>query len=87
LQLPSRALLQTAGFLGAQLSMRKVDADIEFQVQTRWQSMEAISGFAGSDVERAVVEPGAIAELISFDQRVEHYEVIEEAGTPSNGTP
>lgn len=76
------ALLQTAGFLGAQLSVRQVDAEIEFQVQTRWQSMEAISRFAGSDVERAVVEPGAIAELLSFDPRVAHYDVIEDAGNP-----
>ena len=75
------ALLETPGFLGAQLSVRKVDADIEFQVQTRWQSIEAIIGFAGHEIEKAVVEPGAIAELLSFDRHVEHYDVIEEEGT------
>ena len=74
------ALLQTAGFLGAQLSARKVDTEIEFQVQSRWQSMEAITGFAGTDIGRAVVEPGAIAELLTFDLHVEHYDVIEELG-------
>ncbi|MER8423872.1 MULTISPECIES: hypothetical protein [unclassified Mesorhizobium] len=80
------ALLQTAGFLGAQLSVRKVDAEIEFQVQTRWQSMEAIGRFAGSDVEKAVVEPGAVAELLSFDPRVCHYDVIEDAGKSSGSS-
>ena len=75
-------LLRTSGFLGAQLSMRKVDADIEIQVLTRWQSMDDISRFAGSDVERAVVEQGAIAELLSFDSRVEHIEVIEVVEKP-----
>jgi heme-degrading monooxygenase HmoA len=80
-------LLRTPGFLGAQLGVRKVDADIEFQVQTRWQSIEAIAGFAGPEIEEAVVEPGAIAELLSFDRHVEHYDVLEEEGISprSNG--
>ena len=39
--------------------------------------MDVIRGFAGSDVDRAVVEPGAVAALVGFDDRVQHYEVIE----------
>ena len=41
--------------------------------------MDAIRAFAGVDVEKAVVEPGAVAALIDFDGRVRHYEVVEEA--------
>jgi hypothetical protein len=37
--------------------------------------MEAIRGFAGSDVERAVVADEAAALLTEFDHRVRHYEV------------
>jgi heme-degrading monooxygenase HmoA len=65
------------GFLGAHLSQRRLDDRIEFLVLTRWISMQAIQGFAGADVAKAVVEPGAVAALLDFDERVQHYEVIE----------
>ena len=65
------------GFLGAHLSQRSVNDKIEYLVLTRWDSMDVIRGFAGDDVDRAVVEPGAVAALIDLDERVQHYEVIE----------
>jgi heme-degrading monooxygenase HmoA len=71
-------LRKLAGFLGADLSRRQLGDQIEFLVVTRWQSMDAIRGFAGADTERAVVEPGAIAALVEFDSAVHHYVVIEE---------
>jgi hypothetical protein len=40
--------------------------------------MDAIWAFAGDDVEKAVVEPGAVAALIDFDASVRHYEVVED---------
>jgi heme-degrading monooxygenase HmoA len=70
-------LRQVPGFLGGHLSQRSVNDKIEYLVLTRWESMDAIRGFAGSDVDRAVVEPGAVATLIDFDDHVQHYEVIE----------
>ena len=39
--------------------------------------MNVIRVFAGNDVDRAVVEPGAVAALVDFNDRVQHYEVIE----------
>jgi heme-degrading monooxygenase HmoA len=71
-------LKRVPGFLGAYLSHRRRDDKIEFVVLTRWQSMQAIQGFAGSNVAKAVVEPGAVAALVDFDKGVQHYEVIEE---------
>jgi heme-degrading monooxygenase HmoA len=71
-------LKRVPGFLGAHLSHRRLDDKIEFLVLTRWQSMEAIQGFAESDVAKAVVEPGAVAALADFDKSVQHYEVIED---------
>jgi heme-degrading monooxygenase HmoA len=76
------ALRDMPGFLGAQLSRRAEGDQIEFLVLTRWQSMEAIRAFAGAAVEKAVVEPGAVAALDDFDDIVRHYEVIEEAPAP-----
>ena len=66
------------GFLGATLVRQVRPDDIEFLVITRWQSMDAIRGFAGDAVGRAVVEPGAVAVLADYDEFVEHYEVVEE---------
>jgi heme-degrading monooxygenase HmoA len=67
------------GFVGAQLSRRQVDDRVEFLVLTRWQSMDSIRGFAGAEIAKAVVEPGAVAALTDFDATVRHYEVVEEA--------
>jgi heme-degrading monooxygenase HmoA len=75
-------LRQIPGFVGAQLSRRQLDDKIEFLVLTRWQSMDAIRGFAGTDVEKAVVEPGAVAALVEFDTTVRHYEALEEVPLP-----
>jgi heme-degrading monooxygenase HmoA len=71
-------LRHVPGFAGAQLAQRQLDDKIEFLVLTRWRSMDAIRAFAGKDVEKAVVEPGAVAALIEFDSHVRHYEVVEE---------
>jgi heme-degrading monooxygenase HmoA len=66
------------GFLGAELMKRESSGEVEFLVQTRWESMEAIRRFAGSDVEKAVVEPEAAAALVDYDRTVTHHEMIEE---------
>jgi heme-degrading monooxygenase HmoA len=73
-------LVRLPGFLGATLSRRVFGESAEFLVLTRWQSMDAVRGFAGADPARAVVEPGAVAALTDFDAEVRHYEVIDEAG-------
>jgi heme-degrading monooxygenase HmoA len=65
-------LRNLTGFIGAHLSQRLFNDKIEYLVLTRWQSMDAIRGFAGSDVSRAVVEPEAAAALIDFDEAVHH---------------
>ena len=54
------------GFLGAHLSQRQMGDRVEFVVLTHWQSMDAIRSFAGASVDKAVVEPGAVAALIDF---------------------
>jgi len=66
------------GFRGACLTQRRAGDFVEFLVLTRWESMDSIRRFAGSDVEKAVVEPAAQAALASFDACVRHYEVLEE---------
>jgi heme-degrading monooxygenase HmoA len=67
------------GFLGATVLRQFRPDDVEYLVISRWRSLEAIRGFAGDNIARAVVEPGAIAALASYDDFVEHYEVVAEA--------
>ena len=71
-------LSKLPGFRGATLSKRQLDGAIEFVVLTRWESLESVKSFAGADLSKAVVEPGAVAALIAFDDTVRHYECIEE---------
>jgi heme-degrading monooxygenase HmoA len=66
------------GFLGAELIQRLVGDQIEFVVLTRWESMNSIVDFAGETLDQAKVDPGAAAALITYDDTVRHYEIIEE---------
>lgn len=67
----------STGFLGAHLSRRQHGDLVEFLVLTRWESLDAIRAFAGDDIGRAVVEPGAVAALVEYDPRVQHYDELE----------
>ena len=71
-------LRELPGFLGAHLCRRNLGQKIEFLVLTKWQSMDAIRAFAGDDAGKAIVEPGGVAALVDFDDRVQHYEAIED---------
>ena len=71
------ALKRIDGFIGATLYRRPLGEEIEYLVLSRWQSLEAIKAFAGSDYARAVVEPEAVAALVSYDATVQHYDIID----------
>ena len=71
------------GYAGAVLLQRDSAQGVEILVLTWWQSLAAIRGFAGRDLERAVVADSARAMLTQFDRRVRHYEVVVE-DTPTN---
>jgi heme-degrading monooxygenase HmoA len=64
------------GYQGAYLLRRDLDGQVELQVLTLWDSLEAISRFAGANLERAVVEPAAQAVLAGYDRTVTHHTVV-----------
>ena len=66
------------GFQGASLLRKDCGTEVEYLVLSRWISMDAVRTFAGNEVDKAVVEPQAVAALIDFDHQVEHYLVVEE---------
>lgn len=65
------------GYRGAYLLRRALTDAIEFVVLTLWASMDAVRRFAGSEPEKAVVDPEAQAVLIDFDKFVTHFEIVE----------
>jgi hypothetical protein len=64
-----------AGHRGAYLLKRAVGDEVEFIAITLWDSLEAIRGFAGETIDRAVVEPEPRAVLSGFDDFVRHFEL------------
>ena len=67
-----------SGFIKASIFSRQVGEGVEFLIVTYWDSMEAIKQFAGPDPDMAVVPDNVKKMMVRFDQKVRHYEVIEE---------
>lgn len=63
------------GFVAAELLTRHHGDEVEIVVISRWRSLEAIAGFAGEDIESAVVAHEAQQLLLSWDRRVRHFTV------------
>jgi uncharacterized protein YciI/heme-degrading monooxygenase HmoA len=68
-------LRRVPGYLGAIVSHRRFESEVEIVVETTWRSLESIRNFAGPDLEAAVVTAEAAALLASFDRRVRHSEI------------
>ncbi len=69
-------LRRVSGYLGATVSLRRAQGEVEIVVETNWRSLDSIRAFAGSDLEAAVVAPEAAALLTSVDRRVQHSEIV-----------
>ncbi|HEV7994308.1 MAG TPA: hypothetical protein VGP25_20960 [Gemmatimonadaceae bacterium] len=59
------------------ITLRRIaEGRAEFVLVTLWDSMDAIRGFAGEDIERAVFYPEDDRFLVARDDRVTHYDVV-----------
>ena len=67
----------TPGNRAAYILQREEGGRTEFVTLTFWNSMDAVRGFAGDQVERAVFYPEDDRFLIERDKTALHYEVIE----------
>ena len=66
------------------LTLRRTVGDrAEFVLLTLWDSMDAIRGFAGADIEQAIFYPEDERFLLERDEHVTHYEVLDQ---PSEST-
>jgi heme-degrading monooxygenase HmoA len=67
----------TAGNRGAWI-LRRTDGDrTEFITLSFWDSLEAIHGFAGDDIDQAVFYPEDDRFLVDRERHVTHYELID----------
>ncbi len=64
------------GFLGARLLKREDVEDCLFVMHSYWDSMEAVRAFAGPEPSKAVIPARARAFLSSYDEVVDHFEVV-----------
>jgi heme-degrading monooxygenase HmoA len=71
-------LTAIAGYRGARLLRRRLPGIIEIVVVTTWDSLDVIRGFAGDDIERAVVHDEAAALFDDYDRTVRHFDVVSE---------
>jgi heme-degrading monooxygenase HmoA len=72
------AYKETAGNRGAWIFRRPSGDDrVEIVTLSFWDSLEAIRGFAGDDIERAVLYPEDERYLLASDEVVVRYEVAE----------
>jgi heme-degrading monooxygenase HmoA len=70
-------LAAVSGYRGVRLLQRELARDaVEVVVVTSWESLAVIRGFAGDDLERAVVHDEAAALFTDYDRTVRHYEVL-----------
>ena len=67
---------QIPGYRGIELLRRTAGDLVEFVTIMRFDSLDAVRGFAGPDYEAAVVPEQARRLLARFDQRSAHYEVV-----------
>lgn len=68
-----------AGNLDAYV-LERADGDVtHFVTLTFWESLDAIRGFAGDDVETAKYYPEDRDFLLEYEPRVVHYEVVGRA--------
>jgi heme-degrading monooxygenase HmoA len=73
-----KAYRETPGNQGAWVLWRVADGRAEFLTLSFWESTEAIMGFAGADIERAVFYPKDDRYLVERDTTVRHFQVIAE---------
>lgn len=75
---PSIEKKQVAGYRKISLLKKMEENEVAFITIMLFDSIEAVKDFVGEDFETAYVPPKARQLLSSFDERVLHYEVIEE---------
>ncbi|MEO1240928.1 MAG: antibiotic biosynthesis monooxygenase [Pseudomonadota bacterium] len=76
--MPGIAARNIPGFLRYQILRRDIGGEIEFATLIWFDSLRSIEGFVGADIEKANMPEAAQKVLKRWDDRVVHYEVLDE---------
>lgn len=68
-----------AGNIDVRILERHADDAVHFITMTSWESMEAITAFAGKDPDKAKYYSEDEGFLLEFEPSVVHYEVVAES--------
>ena len=71
------ALRNIPGFVDASILCRNIGTGVEFQIVTKWESIDSIVKFAGEDAEVSVVPLQVVEMMIEYDRRAKHFEVVD----------
>ena len=63
------------GFVSAKILERDIQEGVEFLIITKWQDIDAIKQFAGSNIEIAVVPELVQGIMLKYDKIVSHYKI------------
>ena len=72
---PSIAARNIKGYHGAELFIREDGDEIEFVTLLRFDSMDAVKEFAGTDESKPVIYPKTEGLLTRMDDRSQHYRI------------
>ena len=72
---PGIAQRKIKGYRGAELFIAEGSAETEFVTLLRFDSMEAVKEFAGTDEGKPVIYPKAEALLTRMNERSQHYRI------------
>ena len=72
---PSIAARNIRGYRGAELFINEGAEKVEFVTLLRFNSMDAVKEFAGTDEGKPVIYPKAEALLTRMDERSRHYRI------------
>lgn len=76
--LPGIAAMNIPGYRDIQVFRRSLGDEVEFITIMRFDSLDAVKRFVGEDYEVAHVPPEARKVLTRFDERSQHYEIVDE---------
>ena len=72
---PDIAARSIAGYHGAELFLCETGDEVEFMTLLRFDSLEAVKEFAGTDERKPVIYPKAERLLVRMDERSQHYRI------------
>jgi heme-degrading monooxygenase HmoA len=71
-------LRAVAGYRGSKLVQRVRDGGVEVIVVSYWDSLDAVKGFTGEDINRAMIHPEGAALFADYDRSARHFEIVFE---------